>query len=343
MLMKHPLRGRILALTAALVHAGGRWMIRFPLMPAAVGMFALILLWAGYRTPVTALSVDLQTEIAAVTVKNRDAMRFFLAHAAVEGGPDCLSDLIVTPHAGQRVTYVRHGNGPLLIRLEGASTWQYGDDTGRQPETRTGPMEIEVGGPACTKYPTPPVRLPIMGAADFGESVRHVVEPNDRSAAVLSGQLIVYGRALPDLYGIPLNWGPFRRNALYLVSQLPVPGGSIVAAGGGAERPRGEPDTDTPAWSGHADITWSGGDAPAMRVLATVNTEEVRLYLPGPRVVATGDNFTDADAIPLSLLARLTGDPNLQFIYSALVVCATVLQFFKSVAELRGSHRRDVA
>lgn len=334
------LRGWISALAAGLVRAG-RWTARLPAMWFPVALFALVLAWAGHRTPVTALSVDLQTEIVAVTVKNRDAMRFVLAHAAADSGPDCLSNLIVTPHAGQRITYVRHGNGPLLIRLEGSSTWQYGDESGRQQETRTGPMEIEVGGSACTKHATPPVRLPIVGAADFGESVRHVVEPDDRSAAVLSGQLIVYGRALPDLFGIPLNWGPFRSNALYLVSQLPVPGGSIVAAGGGTEQPRDTIDADSPAWSGHADVTWPGGESPAMRVVATVNTDEVRLYLPGPRVVATGDNFTDADVIPLSLLARLTGDPNLQFIYGALGVCAAMLQLFKSVAELRGNRRRE--
>lgn len=316
-------------------------MTRLPVIWVPVALFVLTLFWAGYRTPVTALSVDLQTEIVAVTVKNRDAMRFALAHAAADGGPDCLSNLVVTPQAGKRITYIRHGNGPLLIRLEGDSTWQYGDEAGRQPETRVGPMEIEVGGPACAEHPTPPLRLPIVGAADFGESVRHVVEPDDRSAAVLSGQLIVYGRALPDFFGIPLSRGPFRRNALFLVSELPVPGGSIVAAGGGPEQPRSTPNTDSPAWSGHADITWPGGESPAMRAVATVNTEEVRLYLPGPRVVATGDNFTDADVISLSLLARLTGDPNLQFIYGVLGVCATVLQLFKSVAELRGSRRRE--
>ncbi len=294
---------------------------------------AMLLAWVAYRTPVTIAAAQLRSEHASVIVTNDNAARFVLPHALVNGTESCVSNVLISPPRGARVEYLRHGRSALKIVLPAGATWDHGQGMEPLPEEA---RVLEVKGTDCKGNLTAGVRLPIAGIAEFGEVQRDLSgRPSDgerADALLLSGRIVVYARAIPDFYWIPLTAGPFEANALYVVRDIEIPGGTILATG------RRDPlsahsrrDSD-PRWSGFVDVEFGENDPTAMTVAASVNANDVTIKLPGARVTADGRKYSDADVIPLTLLARLTGDPHLLVLYVALGVGMTFYQLLDEVS-----------
>jgi hypothetical protein len=287
-----------------------------------VVLFAAVTIWIFWRDPVTALAAELSTEIIEIEVTNPDAAAFALPYAVAEGETTCLQGLVVTPGRAARVNYERRAREGLAVQVEGTSIWEHGPADRRVRERREGQVMLHARGPACSGSPASSIRLPVNGIVKYGRALPQVVRPEDRPATLLSGHLTVYAHALPDLFTVPLEGGPFQRNALYLAQQVPIPGGTIIASAISPQRNPAEPGA-APRWAGFADVGFGGEDPAAIAVSTTTNTGRVHGYLPSPNVA--GGRLSDPEVVSLSLLARITGDPHLQLIYGVLAVFALML------------------
>lgn len=298
--------------------------------------------WVAYRAPVTILAAQLRSEHASVIVTNDNAARFMLPHAFVGGTETCLSNVLVSPPRGKRVEYLRRSRAALRIVLPVGTTWDRGEGMEPLPEAS---LVLEFRDKDCNNAKTGHVRLPIAGIAEFGEAQRDLAgrptEGERADALLLSGRVIVYARAIPDLFWVPLSFGPFEANALYVVRDIEIPGGAVLATSNPDPRHTSERRESDPRWSGFADIEFNDNDPSAMTVSAAVNAGDVTIKLPGARVTADSRKYSEADVIPLTLLARLTGDPNLLVIY---VVLGAVVAVYKLLDEVgRWSRRKATA
>lgn len=317
--------------------------------------------WVAYRSPVTVVAAQLRTEHVSFVVTNDNAARFVLPHAHVKSTGTCLTNVLVSPPRGKRVTYLRHGRAAVSIVLPADTTWDSGHGT--RPWQESEIVEVRAFGcngpttecvrdcectkraacaaPGCNCPKIDGVRLPIAGIAEFGEAKRDIpgrsTEGDRADAMLLSGRIVVYARAVPDLFWKRLNFGPFVPNALYVVRDIDIPGGTILATHSReGQEGVGESQND-PRWSGFVDIEFGDDDPTAMSVAAAVNTADVKVKLLGARATADGARYSDSDVVPLTLLARLIGDPNLQLIYVLLGAVVAVYKLLEWVS--RRVHR----
>jgi hypothetical protein len=304
---------------------------------ATAAMALACMAWVAYRAPVTIAAAQLRSEHASVIVTNENAARFVLPHAFVNGTETCVSNVLISPPRGTRVEYLRHGRSALKIVMPVGTTWDHGQGMEPLPEES---RVLEIKDKDCKCNQTDRVRLPIAGIAEFGEVQRdlsgRLTDGERADALLLSGRIVVYARAIPDLFWMPLTVGPFEANALYVVRDIEIPGGTILATGRHDPQSANSRRDSDPRWSGFVDIEFGENDPTAMTVAASVNANDVTIKLPGARVTADGRKYSDADVIPLTLLARLTGDPNLLVIYVMLGAVVAVYKLLDEVSRWSG-------
>lgn len=320
---------RLVARVGSWLRAWKAWRRRLARVPRAalfLVLAALVLLGGSLQgEPNTMLAASVETEVIEINVINPAASAFVLPRARLAGQGRCFEGVLVRPEAGSRLQYSRSRHGPLVVNVNGKAAWSHAGNRGAyEPATS---LEFEVwvdkeDGATCNARPH--VRLPIQGTVNIGSDLPEVHRADDRQLTLLSGKLLLYGRAVGDLFAIPLTFGPLKPGALYFSQEFPLPGGSRIASarlkneGGGGE-------AEGSRWYGFADIADSADGAGAIAVQASTNARYVELYTPAPYRSETGDDSYRADTISLSLGARLTGDPNLLWIYGLVAVFTTLL------------------
>jgi hypothetical protein len=297
------------------------------------------LLDVGLRRPNTLVAASLRTERVQLEVFDPEAARIVFLKAKRVGSAECLDNVQVDPPHGAEVVYQRPSGQPLTVTILGPRTTTrsgspnlpvldrqeveltWTAELDQSPKSWKSPsLTLEVGADtACLGTPT--VRLPVQGkSVHFGAHARHPVNARDVPLMMLGGQLNVFARAMPTLLGVPLPVGS--PNALYKAGELPLPGGSVI------EEPQPEQDAaprKSAVWSGYAEVDLDAKGLAAMSVEASTNASAVSVYLPTPNLSGAQVRTDAPETVSLSLLARLTGDPNLLLIYGALGVAALLL------------------
>ncbi len=293
------------------------WILRWawPLMALVV---IFVVGWALLAPPNTLIAARLDTEVLELRVANPHAMRITLREARLGFDGPCLKDLVIEPRRGAVVRYVREMRRALRVEIDGPVAW----DADGAAEEAAGATFV-VGSTGCGEGQA--LRLPVAGMARFGDS-RFFQDPAAPPLALLEGQLVVYGRALPTLLSMPLP----SPHALYPVNEITLPGGSVL----------GDDPTQAEAaasWFGHVVADLSDDGAPALAVSASTNAMEVPLRLPIANA-GEGQASASAEIISLGMMARLAGDPNLRWLY---LLVGAVVAVVGSLASLRDGVRRD--
>lgn len=271
--------------------------------------------------PDTMLSASLHTEVASIEVVNPPASAIALPAATLlpnEAGesPVCLKRLLVEPAAGARVNYVRPRGGALTVEIDGPVQWGTASDAPKARRDGRTRFEVSKEG-SCAAGER--VRLPIDGVAVFGEDQLEVTSGDALRLALLSGRLALYGRSI-----VGFDLGPLKAKALYFAQEMPLPGGSRIAA---ARKGEGHgAAADGPSnWYGLADVDLGAQGPGAITVEASTNARLLELYPPAPFWSARGSHGSRPDVVSLSLVARLTGDPNLLWLYGLAALVGTAL------------------
>lgn len=289
--------------------------------------------------PNTMLSASVHTEVVELQVVNTAASTFALSRGRLESSNACHESIVVKPEVGALVTYARPGKGTLTVSVYGPAVWY---DAARRQNGQVFQSADNLAFELRDRekegvIPCPPegrVRLPVQGVVTFGSDLAEIRDATTQQVALLSGKLTLYGRAMPKLLGVPLDFGPLKADALYFSREIPVPGGSRIATA--TRHPSDHADTNSDArWFGFADVVFGEGGPGAMTVEASTNARFVELYTPAPFHREAGGGGYRPDIISLSLGARLTGDPNLLWIYG-------LIAFFIALIQLEG-FRHDVA
>jgi len=289
--------------------------------------------------------------VVETEVVNAPASAFTLEIAELVDQKSCHRAILVRPELGSRVIYARPRGGDLFVTVLGPASWT--DESLRSADraVRTDELAFRVSDGRHSRSGNcragVRVRLPIQGLATFGEDLREIRGVDAEQLVLLSGKLMLYGRAIPRFL-LPLDSGPFRANALYLAQEISVPGGSRIASvasgrgGAGSARSakvvgekRHKAETNRKSvdarWYGFADVVFGddGGNVAAIVVEAATNAREVELYLPAPFDADASAEGNKPDVISLSLSARLAGDPNLLWLYGVVLLTVALL----SIAE----------
>lgn len=336
---------------AAPATPAARWRQRRARLVPMVGIGAGLALLAALvavllQTPATLVALSVQAESLELRVRVPDAARFSLPEARPLEGGQVLAELLVEPREGSVVAYSRPAREALVVSVQGPVHWSWAGP----PDALGRPTRQQAGSAHGVSFQTPTearpgrarhVRLPVHGdRARFGEHALHMVEPGQHQLPILQGRLTVYARALSSLFGWPLP-PPFEPHALYVAGELPLPGGSVIEDGdaGRAEAPaRGR--ASGPVWTGFAQVDLRDDGDGAMAVEAATNAASVQLYLPAPNLSAQR-HPADPETVSLTLMARLTGDPNLLLLYGALAVLALLLGMLLGLLDLRSHYAKD--
>ena len=274
--------------------------------------------------PLTLVAASVRAETLRLTIFNPDEASFRLASARVDdaGRVTCVKDAIFRPEQNATVTYTREVGGPLIVRVEGRSSWRNRTALlGKAP--RGVLIRVDPADKAC--FTPGRVRLPIAGALTIG-LLSASDATGETSLPVLSGQLTIYGRAVSSVLGFPLarleRLTLVEPQSLYLAESISLPPGSQIgrafAANGGRSASRDA------RWWGFvdADMTPAGAFERGLLIEASTNASALELMPPAPRVtvsetsnvVETGPARTDV--ISLTLGAQLAGDPNLRWLFA---------------------------
>jgi hypothetical protein len=312
-------------------------MARAPRVVIFLLLAALVLLGASLQGDAnTMLAASVQTEVIEIQVVNPAAATIALPRARLAEQNQCFENVLIRPAAKTKLQYSRTRHGPLVLVVDGKAEWTHGAPD--SPRLSASSLEFDVRDapepPCCpgAAKPEPPpcnagprVRLPVNGTVTIGSDLPEVRDARDRQLALLGGKLLLYGRAVGDLFGLPLRFGPLEPGALYFSQDFPLPGGSRIASARLESQAGDERGAENSRWYGFADISFAEGDHGAITVEASTNARFVELYTPAPYRSASGGDAYRPDTISLSLGARLTGDPNLLWIYGLVAVFATLL------------------
>lgn len=288
------------------------------------------------KPPLTLLAVSLKTEIVNLYVTRMDAARMVLPVARHMGEDACYRDVVLRPDLRSTVTYARGRGEALVVSVKGNASWD-GENRFKEATNRAkdDSPQFEVGtkNEDCKLDKVTRVRLPISGIAEFGSPLLPVVDATSDQLTLLSGKMVMYGRAISTIAGLMLDRSPFQPDTLYLSQELQVPGGTRIvtadveftsvgsASNVGAPGP-GTDDDLLSRWQGYADLSFSGDDQGAMDVEATTSARRVKLYSPAG---GRGTAGQEPDIVSLSLGAQLTGDPNLRWIAGLIAVVVSLI------------------
>lgn len=264
--------------------------------------------------PSTMIAVDAVTETVQITALNRDEASFRLASARRLDDDQCLRDLQVFPNTATRVTYTRTHSGAIYIAIDGPAVLASASSDGIRGAPIRSEFETLVIDPVCSDE-SGIVRLPLNGLLEIG-LLSTEQYASEVPFVLRSGNAIVYARAVDrTLWGLlPIGWLAnllaVEPGGLFEVRSLSLPAGSQVS--GAVSGRRLEPAR----WWGHSDIDISDASS-AMTVRASTNATALRLFAPAPRTVAGrgGTPSLVPETISVAALARITGDPNLQWLY----------------------------
>lgn len=293
-------------------------------------MFVVVTGWALNKDPITTLAVELKTEVASIVVADPSASAFRLPHAVLEGEVACRHRVEVFPERGSKLTYSRFQRGELRIEIDGQSSIESATSAAKSAPRKREPLgasaAMTVNKGKCGGADLAGVRFPFQGVPKFGETQRRIGPTSDPDATLLlSGELYVYARAVPDILGMRLNAGPFRRDALYLAHQMSIPAGSVIQSAHSADGPQAR-------WIGFADVSFRDDDPAGLQVFASTNTARMQIYLPVPNVIS--DKPSEPEEIALSLMARLAGDPNLQVVYGVILAFTVLMSTYAAYVGL---------
>ncbi|HIO03651.1 MAG TPA: hypothetical protein EYN14_17140 [Alphaproteobacteria bacterium] len=298
-----------------------------------VASASIILIASTLPVPSTLLSLVAETETIDVKIVNPDASIIAMSGGYDENAETCFERLEVKPSMGATVSYSRIANGSLYIAISGGASISSSEGVARFEQTLArfviSDKTLDCNNPSQ-------IRLPVSGLVSSGNESLHSI---DITTAVLrGGEVSVFSRSVGSLFGvIPLNWGPFEPDALFLVEVLTLPSGSRLTD---ARTSSGSPAR----WWGYADVDFSSTRLPAIQLRAATNARTVKLFAPAPRELSIHAANVDQpsaqqpDVIAFSFGARLSNDPNLRWLYgiiASMALFATTLEASASFARLR--------
>lgn len=274
------------------------------------------------------VAVSADSEMVQVRVVDAESMRIALRGACREsvGFDDepvqCFDAIMVEPRQGALVTYAQPRGGELTVAVEGG--WAlHRSDGGLVADATDDTLLLRVGTRRERSETDGGQRLilPVNGAVAVGSFLYRPGDNRDIQLVLGGARLLVFGRAMPRLFGLPLSRGPFRADALYLSQEITIPGGSMIGSAGAASDGR-----FAARWWGFADVSLGASGAP-MKIEASTNTNGVELYTPAPFESTRARGRASPDIIALSLGARLADDPNLRWLYGIVALIAVVFGF----------------
>lgn len=294
--------------------------------------FALLLATTIITLPAPSpvISLSAQTETLEVQILNRDEGAFHLETGRLGSEQACLEEITVRPEPGSTVFYTRTGANELIIFVEGSSSYSGMDTSGVQTsQTQFENLLITTGRAELDCRAPDSVRLPVNGLLSVGLLASESYA-SETPFLLLQAEAVVHARAVDRAFFglVPISWFewllPVEAGGIFEVGRLAIPAGSRVQSFHGGQ------DTVSGRWWGFADINFAQSDT--IKVHASANTDHLLIFAPAPRTIGSGSGpaSLEPDVLSVAALARLTGDPNLQWLYilgGALSAIFAVLAF----------------
>ncbi|MYZ47140.1 hypothetical protein [Propylenella binzhouense] len=280
---------------------------------------AYVAFLATLPSPRPLLILKARTEQASFVVSNADVASFAVSGlmlATDDADPACIGG-VVQPRLGSSVSYRRSQSGSLAIviasDLEGGAGRIEAEDGAVHP---LGTFATLVSDPdACGPWLVE--HMPIWGPARFGEVLRGQPDMmTPAPAALLEGELAIYGRAIESWLGIGLQGG------LYSIETLDLPAGGFV------EADRALPVREQDWWGIIRPDSELG-----LFVAASTEAPLLRIFTPGPNAAP--------ETIAVSTFTQSLNDPNLVGVQIVAAAAIVIVQLFAALAGLQ--KRKPVA
>lgn len=266
-------------------------------------------------SPRTMISLKAETESLDFITTNSQASTLWFEKIFDKIENICLENLAVIVSNGTKINYSRQHREKLTVSIDGQMAITSGQDqTGKRTE-----FVRLVADPLHKTCPVDGIiRLPIGGLLTVGTDLSFPSQQGEASLLLLSGEVSVFGRATSSIFGvIPLNWGPFEQDALYFVQKLDLPAGSKIQGVGITA-------SNESRWWGYSDVDLRG-ESKSINLNATTNAHALEVYTPAPYWASTAkDAPSRPDVVALSMSARLSGDPNMLWLYGLVVLLSTI-------------------
>lgn len=264
----------------------------------------------------TLVSVELETEALESHVFNPERSTFELPIAQIlsDSVDTCASEIKVVPSKEAEIVYTSQPNGELVVTINGAGNW-YSSNSARTATEDFAMFRVGPGLGDCSY--SGHVRLPVAGSLSAGLQVAALREDGEPLTVLRSATAQVQGRSIDRVFGlIPLGWfssfTPLEPNRLFFVESWEIPAGSRL-------------ESENARWWGYMDVE-VGAPNDAMKVFASSNTNEVRLYAPAPFETRSG--LVAHDTISMTLSNRLAADPNLKWLLAVLSFVLVIVGIF---------------
>jgi hypothetical protein len=266
------------------------------------------------------------SESLSFTTVNPDMAAFHangMRAVAIDGGFDACVDALIVPRTGARIEY-RHGdNGFFRITLDPPAS---GGPAASIRDLGQGAPTVAPAGSLILSATSdcsgaPPLRLPIWGAASFGEETRPVGPSGEIAPGVMiEAKLSVFARSHARLLGVGFP------AVVYPVTSFELPAGSVLEL---PETARQAGDIDM--WTGLAFVDKQKA---AFQIEATTRTHEV--ILKSPRALALSAH--GSERLDLGKYAQFLSDPNVIQIQVVVGVFLFLAQSMLSIVGFFGRH-----
>lgn len=264
--------------------------------------------------PSVLVSADIQTETVKISVSNPSEAAFMLPQATDASAPNiCQKNILITPQTGTDIYVSQVSQDGIYINLDGSITVEAADKQKSQSEFIS--LYLPYSGECALNRG---LRLPVAGKASVGIVSSGGFIDGEPSLVLHDGELTVYGRAVPKVFGIPVEWFwflPMEADRLYLADKFDIPAGSQVGS-------------ETARWWGFLDL--KPDSQSGFNFQASTNAQSLNLQAPAPKAIRSNNRAGDsieADEISLTFGARLSHDPNLRWVFAAI----SFIMFFVSV------------
>lgn len=306
-----------------------------------------VLFLRAREVPRTLMSVTAQSEILTVDdVQNADlrmplnGARLMSATAldTPDSPPKCVHGLF-TPAQHSAVVFRRLEEGPLVVDVRPNKlgiSGELSDSKGSRTIRDGVVLKIDTADKDCAPHQQV-VRMPVGGPVVIGDDFGPQATLQDTRPTLLSGQIVIFGRASPPLGGA---LGIRVEDSLYPGGTITLPPGSRLRECGG-----------NTAWWGFVEIRLNSVDPSdrAMTIALTTSANQLALTTPGgaktrdshaQRCGASGVGAGQAeDVIAISTLAHLLADPYTSILW--LVMLAAFAMFQMLIAALSIPHPQD--
>ena len=296
-----------------------------------VMIFSLVVIFFLYSVPSprTMIYFSGVSESIEITVASHNVAQIRLSAARDPVTDVCMDNFWIIPDQGAQITYRFDPFDALRVFVDGSVVvLEEGSNKSRKvTELR---LVFDPKDEECD--PGPFLRLPANGIIKFGRQFVNSGSADNHWSLLRTGHLYVYGHTSESIfYLVPLNWGPFRSNALYLVESFELPGGTQLAYS--VDRKR-----HPVQWRGYVDISF--GDAEGgMKVSTTTNATAVGIYPPIPGAAKATSSCVPLDVegvkpecISVDLAAQVFGDPNLSRVFAIVSAVGALLALRSAVS-----------